>query len=539
MVSSNRQTFACTLLLLAAASLTLAQKNQTGSISGKVTVKEKPVAGVVIAAFETNSMSNGQRRTRYRATTDADGNYRIDKVPAGSYYIFPLNPAYVVEQAQARPLLAVAAGETIRDIDFALVRGGVVTGKVTGDGQPLVEETVTVTAVDFRPDYHSTVNTFQTDDRGIYRVFGLRQGKYKVSVGRSTDQLPGEWHRIYKQTFYPSVTDPEKATILEVNEGSEIRNVDIEVESPVSTFKVSGRIIDGETGKPLANVPLGIERTEANFSVSSVGDIASNRDGEFKLHNVIPGHYNLFAAPPDQADWRSEPLGVEVVDRDITGLEIKTKRGASLSGVVVLQTYDEKAVAPKLDQLQIFVFIDNPSVRYNGQGGRVAPDGSFKIGGLGPGQVRLALSAGNGMSSNEFEVVSIEQNGVLLPKPMNLNDGEQSSGLRVVVRYNNFTGAISGQVKLEDGELPRDEQIMVSVRPLEENPSRLRFGSSGNSAQVDARGRFIVQRLEPGSYEVSVTVLAHGKTSYDAPKQQVNVTNNAVTDVTITVKANP
>jgi hypothetical protein len=179
-------------------------------------------------------------------------------------------------------------------------------------------------------------------------------------------------------------------------------------------------------------------------------------------------------------------------------------------------------------------------IQYSGgYANRVAPDGSFKIGGLAGGNARLALAVENRLGSGEIDVVSIEQNGVLQPNTINLNDGEQVNGLRVVVRYNNFTGAISGQLKFEDGEPPPGTEIMVSVNPLEEKPSRSPFGRSGNSPQVDSRGRFLIQHLEPGTYEVSVTVFARGQPRYSIPKQQVNVTNNAVTDVTLTVKVIP
>src|SRR6185295_16302689 len=93
---------------------------------------------------------------------------------------------------------------------------------------------------------------FRTDDRGIYDAFGLRPGKYKVSVGQPVPRniplagIPGP--RILRQTFYPSVTDPEKATILEVTESSEIKDIDIVTSAATSTFKITGRVVDGETG---------------------------------------------------------------------------------------------------------------------------------------------------------------------------------------------------------------------------------------------------------------------------------------------------
>src|SRR5262249_38366791 len=117
MVSSNRQTFASILILLAAVSLAHAQKDQPASISGKVTLKNKGVAGVVVIAVVTNYSGGGQG-PRYRGTTDAEGNYRIENIATGSYQVTPMVRAFVVARAKTTQLVAVTAGETIRDVDF-------------------------------------------------------------------------------------------------------------------------------------------------------------------------------------------------------------------------------------------------------------------------------------------------------------------------------------------------------------------------------------------------------------------------------------
>jgi len=202
MVSSNRRVFACVLLLVAASSFTHAQKDQTASISGKVTLKNKGVAGIVVVATE-NDYSGGWQRSRNRATTDDEGNYRINNVPTGNYLIYPVAPALVAE-GQPNQRLAVSAGETIRDVNFAMVHGGVITGKITdANGQPLIEENVNVTAVEPEGDYlRPNFAGIQTDDRGVYRALGLRRGKYKVSVGDSETILPGYVRKVFRQTFY-------------------------------------------------------------------------------------------------------------------------------------------------------------------------------------------------------------------------------------------------------------------------------------------------------------------------------------------------
>src|SRR4029079_8729584 len=243
-----------------------AQQDQTGSISGKVTFKNKGVALILVIAIDTN-YSDGEERSHNRALTDIDGNYLINNVPTGDYLVYPVAPALVVENGRR---LTITAGQTIRDINFAMVHSGAITGRITDvDGQPLIKETVSVVRVEPESVYERhKFASFRTDDRGIYQAFGLRPGKYKVSVGQPVPrQLPLPVmtfvRKIFRETFYPSVTDPEKATILEVTESSEIKDIDI-VASAASTFKLTGRIIDGETSKPLPNVRVVVQLS--NFS---------------------------------------------------------------------------------------------------------------------------------------------------------------------------------------------------------------------------------------------------------------------------------
>ncbi len=539
MVSSNRRVFACVLLILASASLTNAQKDQTASISGKVTLKNKGVSGIVVVATETDSHS-GWQRSRNRATTDDEGNYRINNVPTGNYQVYPIAPALVVENGKSNERLSIAAGETIRDINFTMVYGGVITGKITdAEGQPLIDETVSVNAVDPELDYQRpNYSPIQTDDRGIYRAFGLRPGKYKVSVGQSGAILPGRMRNVTRQFFYPSVTDPEKATILEVTGLSEIKDINIVTSAPASTFTVTGRVIEGETGKPQPSVILGVQQTDDNSSVTSSGGFSTNGNGEFKLDNVVPGKYTLFAVPRENSDWRVDPVTIDVVDKDLTGVEIKTKRGASLQGVVVLESSDDKT---KLSDLFIFASMSSPSAQYMpSYPVQIKPDGSFRIGGLGEGSVRFSLGERIRFETRPVKVVSIEQNGVIQPAEINVKDGEQVTGLRIVVKPIKRTGGIRGQVKFENGEQSPPGRIVVTVNRLDESPPGSRFDDTSSAPEVDARGRFLIERLPAGTYELKVFVLTPGGYGMDeGTRQQVTVTDNTISEVTVTLKPKP
>ena len=531
MVSSSRRALACILFLVAAAFFAHAQQDQTGSISGKVTFKNKGVASILVIAVDTN-YRDGEERSHNRALTDIDGNYLINNVPTGDYLVYPVAPALVIESDQR---LTITAGETIRDINFALVHSGAITGRIKdADGQPL-KETVSVVRVEPESDYERhKFASFRTDDRGIYQAFGLRPGKYKVSVGQPLPRQipmpshPGFVQKIFKQTFYPSVTDPEKATILEVTESSEIKDIDI-VASAASTFKLAGRIIDGETSKPLPNVRLVV--LQSNFSASS-GLFSSDSNGEFKLEGATPGNYKLliFSA----SDWRADPLMVDIIDKDLTGLEIKAMRGASLAGVVVVENSDDKVAAPKLSDLLVFASVPNLSTPdYTPINPiQVNPDGSFKIAGLTAGMNRLRLWQRNNSPLSALEIARVEQNGVRQSGDINLKDGEQVTGLRIVAKVVELTGAIRGQIKFENGEPLRAARIIVSISRLNENSSK--------SSEVDSRGRFLIERLAAGTYELSVMMAQPGAHALDdVGRQQVTVIENRVSEVTVTVKLKP
>src|SRR5215213_3925235 len=338
MFSSTRQAVACILLIFSAVASSSSQTNPekaaNASISGKVTLKNKGVAGILVYAQEQNS--RGWNRTQFRATTDQTGSYRITNLPGGTYIVRPIAPALAFEDEARNNAVVISDDENLEDINFAMVPGGVITGKITdSDGKPVIEEYVTVLPLDSTIVNGRLERGIRTDDRGIYRAFGLRKGKYKLSVGQD-NSLPAGARPSYVPTFYPSVTDVAKATAIEVTEGSETTNVDIVVGRPQSTFKVSGRILDAETGKPLPGIKYGVYRSYGEHSGSSTsGGTVTNATGEFRLENVLPGKYSVFIVAEEGV--RGDSVSFEVVDRDITDLVINAGRAASVSGVVVLE----------------------------------------------------------------------------------------------------------------------------------------------------------------------------------------------------------
>jgi Carboxypeptidase regulatory-like domain len=548
---SSRQAFACILLIfgtiLCARSQGTPEKN-TASISGKVTIKGKGVPGVVIVLVDSRD-AGGRNQNRPRATTDQTGNYRITNIPAGAYHVNPVTPAFVLENDQASTAIVIADGETLEDMNFSLVRGGVITGKITdSEGQPLIEEQVTVDPIDHQRSMTSfnemrlRYNGFiATDDRGAYRAFGLRPGKYKVSVGRAEVRVSGPSQQLSKQIFYPTVTDPEKATVIEVTEGSETKDIDIVTGPAATTFKASGRIVDGETGKPLPNIRYGLAHIYENGSSSSTSGAGSNADGEFKSENLLPGKYMIFIAPEGNSELRPESVTFDVIDRDVTGLVIKAVRGGSVAGVVVWEGSEEKPDMAKLRELPIVAFIRNRDIvatYHHSQHVIPGPDGTFKIAGLQSGVVHFSFASFEGGDSKAIDIVRVERNGVLLPNGIKLKDGEHVTGIRLVVKSFNATGSIRGQVKVENGELPRSVQMFALVNSVDNNEAGVKTVNRNQQVEVDARGRFVVQGLAAGTYEVRLLLMAPA-INQDDISTQVVVTENSVSEVTLTLKIKP
>ncbi len=375
-----------------------------------------------------------------------------------------------------------------------------------------------------------------TDDRGVYRAFGLRQGKYKVAAGYPGNHrlpAPGRPAQSYGQTFYPSTTEETKATLLDVSEGSEIKDIDIVISRrEPGGFKVSGRIIHGETGKPLPNIVYGITQHYEGGTHSTSGS-RTNAEGEFRFDNVLPGKYSVFLHTDHNSEIRADPVPFEVTDNDIKGLVLKTVKGASVSGVVILESSDEKTASKKLSELHIYALVEDGD-EYS-QGATTVPlkpDGSFRLNGLRAGNAQIQVSTMSPYGSRDLSIVRLERDGIEQPGKISIREGEDIQGIRLTVKH--LTSAIRGQVKIEGGELPPSARMFVSITLLDGNPNP---NTSYRTEEVDLRRRFFAQGLAAGRYEVKANVYIPGRRfDSEGTKQEITVADNSVSEVVLTVK---
>jgi hypothetical protein len=532
-------------------------KEPTGSITGRIAVGGKPAQGVIVMltrrdadAMKTMAGLFGPKSTS-KASTDEEGRYRFTNVAAGRYSINPFAPVFVIpsepggNSLEGR-VIKVEEGEAVEKVDFAMTRGGVVTGRITdAQGRPVVGQAVRLESAE-DGDKQTQISDplagtglgnpmFKTDDRGIFRLYGLPAGRYVLSIGapnQSAIQLNLK-RSYYAQTFHPGVTDKAKAAIIEVKEGSEATGIDIKLGLPSQTYKASGRIVDAATGKPVANAVanFGAVADETKMVIPrGLGSIANSK-GEFQLDQIAAGRYYAFASFDEGNDSYSDSTPFEISSGDVTGLVIKAHRGLTVSGIVAIEGAANPETVASLTQLQLSGYITGQDATApRDLTAKIAPDGAFRMTGAQPGTLHIYIN--RFFVPTKLSVLRLERNGVRQQGGLQINAGESLSDVRVILA--NANGTLRGQIKLAgDGSLEDASFEVMAHRAGDDRPM------SYETTEVDASGRFVFEGLLPGEYELTVKASkiadAQGKDSAAEVKQSVQVTNESEANVTVII----
>ena len=192
----------------------------TGVIAGHVvdSVTGRPVPGAVVGiapapaglasmqvgdtipmdqlmSLDLGTMISGIRQV----LTDAQGRFAFTGVPKGTFSLAATKPGWMAGQyGQRRPDAAplgfdLAEGERATNVTLQLWKNSVITGTVVDEAsEPIVGLSVramrrTWTAGHAR---YSMAGMGQTDDRGTYRVTGLRSGDYIVAIAQTPVTMP-------------------------------------------------------------------------------------------------------------------------------------------------------------------------------------------------------------------------------------------------------------------------------------------------------------------------------------------------------------
>lgn len=307
----------------------------TGTIDGKVVNESgQPLAGATVFVRTVNASIN-------RSTvTDVDGNFRVNGLETGLYTIGANSPAYTGVPGDPEAPRYYRLGDSAR-VD--MVRGGAITGTVTnGMGEPVIAVRVRAHLIRDAKGQVPKIPNFAafeqpTDDRGIYRIYGLAPGTYLVSAGGASFIPSFGTFDSDIPTFAPSSTR-DTAAEVSVRSGEDIA-VDIRYRGEPG-HSVSGSVKLLGTN----NASIILMRAGTNIPISTTAQLPTMRG--FVLNGLPDGDYDLVAqeailqsqtTPPTVTMAVSEPRRIKVKGADVTGIEMVTKPLGSISGKILLE----------------------------------------------------------------------------------------------------------------------------------------------------------------------------------------------------------
>jgi hypothetical protein len=388
------------------------------------------VAGARLSARRTDT-HEGLASTR----CGADGRYSLSLAP-GRWTVQAEHEAYAPEER------TIEVGPGGRIVDFALIPGGSVQGRVVDRHGAPVPGLVVLATLDDRP-----VAAARNGEDGRFVLRGLAAGALSLSASGPRHATPG-------------------AVALDLGIAEQVQGVEIVVDG---AFTISGVVVDGQ-GQPVGGVVVG----GASRGLVSIVRAASPTagDGRFELQGALPGRWSLDASGESVLPLFDGPE-VTVDGADVVGIEVRVDRGVTLRGRV------EPAQ-------QATVVLDTPAggsreletvLTLQGTRTRTAADGAFTILAAPSGSLRLVATGDDGATGElPIELATRSIDGLVVP---------------LVPRP-----ALHGTL-VDDGGAPVEgARVLVSPRG---EPWR-----AARSAPSGADGRFTVTGLARGPHEVEV-----------------------------------
>ena len=558
------------------------QPTGTAVITGNVTM-----AGTSQPARRTRVMLSGTEiRGSRTATTDDQGRFSFTALPAGRYSLSASRPGYLTatygSRQPGRPgtQIQLADGQKF-EASLQVPKGSVITGMVLDEnGEVTPQVPVRLMRIVTQNGQRTLQNSSSasTDDRGIYRVFGLLPGEYIVCAtprnntvqadqmmaelqnlrgslagGGNPEQMRAIESRIasiqgslpqsdegpppgYAPICYPGSISAASATAVPLGVGEERVGIDFQLQlAPLA--RVEGTVINS-TGAQIRDISLNL--SEINPMGQAMPSLGGRADGEgrFRIPNVPPGQYRLTAranigttpppgggrgGPPAQRPeaivvWASADIVVD--GRNVANVMLTLQQGVSVSGQLAF----EGAIAPPTDLTRVRVTMAPVGPNPFGGGAsaaRVDANGRFTIASVPPGRYRLTAGGPNGW----FPESSMIAGQDALDFPFEVKGNQNVSG--AVITFTDKQTELSGTVTNARGE-PAIEYTLVAF------PADQRYWI-GNSRRIQTArpatdGRYTWRNLPPGEYRIApVLDVEPGMTTDPAFLQQLETTSLRIT----------
>jgi hypothetical protein len=428
-----------------------------------------------------------------RATADADGRFTLKGIGAGALALAASSRGH----ASRNPTkITVGVGEQVDNVKIVVDRGFSISGTIidASTRKPIAGVRVHGYAV----AGSGAASSEPTGADGGFELTGLGRGNYALSA---------EGDGVM----------PEYGKSAEVSD-KDVTGIVIEMAAGVS---LSGRV-----DPPVAaavRIEVDQDKTSRGnlMSAARAAGVAADSDpttGAFVLRHVPPGEFSVIAT---HADGRTGKLAVTVSDKDQANLVVTLEPRASIAGKVI------DASGAAVPGVRVAAEPGIPGLPRRMRRGPGSPrdavitggDGSFQIVGLEAGTLELTVRDDQGSLSpahgDEFAEVELTR-------------GQALTGLVLTVEPRD--GKITGRVIGVDGKPAADAWVTATYQPSSANPAEARFArifASGLPALTSAEGRFALEHLHRGSYQLVV----------DGPRwtSRAEVTAKVGDDVTITL----
>jgi len=385
---------------------------------------------------------------RYGALTGAEGKFAMANLPPGNYNVMMERVGFMDLNGQAATALVLKAGEKKDELRLKLTPTGTITGRVLdGEGKPV--EYIQVRAEAGGRWERGGV----TDDRGVYRIGGLRPGKYRVRADVQEIPVPPEIRTDrtvevhYSATYHPNVLGERSATRVLVGAAVEVSGIDIHlVRTPI--LHVSGKVAGMPEDAPNVVVML---QPAGSMGRGGGGGLVK-QDGAFEIWRPGPGKYTVRATCNNGGiSLSSAPVEIEIGDSDVENLQLRLVAPEDIRGRV--EYLDEDARNPPQPPGRQTSQRPPPPRRitmHNPDGGQSMPsaeltgDGAFTLLMVPPGKYRL-LIGGAGVYVKSIQLGQTSMEGGSL----DLRNG--SGGAPLTVWVASATGTVGGTVSDEKG----------------------------------------------------------------------------------------
>jgi protocatechuate 3,4-dioxygenase beta subunit len=442
--------------------------------------RDRPVGGTVAVEALAGRRVTSRLAEILQAEAGPDGLFVIERVPPGDHVLVVRAPGFGKRSVE----FAIGARAASVDLgEIALDRGLVIGGHVRSrSGAPIADASVNaylLTDALVAPDPAEPV---RTEADGSFVIGGLEAGRFSLQA-----QAPGH---------------ASARTVAEA--GAE----DVRIElAPGGS--ITGRVVDAE-GRTIEAFRVSAERLERDRQGSGGNrfkDVAA-ADGAFALEDLAEGTYAVRASAPEMAPGTVSGVRVTAGQPSEAGL-IRLARGGIVRGLVV-DTSGAGVAGATVTALP---------------GGRMswmdrvegASDGSGAFELLGVRAGRITVTATHpAYAEGRVSGVDVEP-------------ARGPAEARVVL---SMGGRVQGSARSREGAPLAGSRVEVLPRRPADD-----FGFGSLTAQVQADGSFLVERVPPGPAKVGLTTQAGPGVFVGGQRKDLTIVEGQTATVDFTARA--